>query len=381
MQWSHWFAGMLETDATDRLYSCLPMYHGAGGVLGITTMLASGGAVVIRKNFSTSRFWNDIVRWECTLFQYIGELCRYLLHTESNPFETLHRIRLCYGNGLRPDIWDAFKSRFRIPRILEFYGATEGNVSLFNVEGEPGAIGRIPPYLAHRFPTTLIRYNIDTDEPVRNDSGFCVCCGPDEPGEAIGRIFPGPSNRGNRFEGYTSDEASVKKILHDVFEPGDAWYRTGDLMRKDQQGYFRFVDRARDTFRWKGQNVAAAEVEQAICAFPGMTQCIVYGVSIPGCDGRAGMAALVADRELDLAAFRAYLFRCLPSYAHPLFLRIPGKMEMTATFKFAKTALAREGYDPAGTNDTIYFNRRDPGAFVRLTPQLYDRILTGGIKL
>ena len=278
------------------------------------------------------------------------------------------------GNGLRPDIWDAFKSRFRIPRILEFYAATEGNVSLFNVEGEPGAIGRVPSYLAHRFPAALVRFDIERGEPVRDEKGFCIRCAPNEAGEAIGRLLSDPSNIGARFEGYTDTDASEKKILHDVFQPGDAWFRTGDLMRKDERGFFYFVDRVGDTFRWKGENVATSEVAEALCSFPGIKEANVYGVEIPGADGRAGMAALVAADGLDLAALRAHLAGRLPAYAHPLFLRIRNQVEVTATFKYTKVDLVRQGYDPATTSDPIYFN--DPGqqAFIRLDQALYDRI-------
>ena len=170
------------------------------------------------------------------------------------------------GNGLRPDVWSAFQERFRVPHILEFYAATEGNVSLVNVEGKPGAIGRVPPFLAHRFPATLVRYDADAEAPVRDARGRCVRCAPNEVGEAIGQLPEDQSNVGRRFEGYTNEEASEQKILRDVFEPGDAWFRTGDLMRRDEDGYFYFVDRIGDTFRWKGENVATAEVAEAICA-------------------------------------------------------------------------------------------------------------------
>ncbi|HTR35289.1 MAG TPA: long-chain-acyl-CoA synthetase [Bryobacteraceae bacterium] len=377
MQWTHWFAGLLDTQPSDRMYDCLPMYHSVGGVQAPGAVLAGGGSVVLCEKFSASRFWNDIVRWDCTLFQYIGELCRYLLHTDSCREETEHRVRLACGNGLRPDIWDAFKNRFRIPRILEFYAATEGNVSLFNVEGEPGAIGRVPSYLAHRFPAALVKFDIERGEPVRDEQGFCIRCAPNEAGEAIGRLLSDPSNIGARFEGYTDTEASDKKVLRDVFQPGDAWFRTGDLMRKDERGFFYFVDRAGDTFRWKGENVATSEVAEALCSFPGIKEANVYGVEIPGADGRAGMAALVAADGLDLAALRVHLAGRLPAYAHPLFLRIRNQVEVTATFKYTKFELARQGYDPAATSDPIYFN--DPGeqAFIRLDQALYDRIRAG----
>ena len=378
MQWSHWFAGLMDVRSSDRLYDCLPMYHSVGGVLATGAVLVGGGSVVIRKTFSARQFWSDIVGWECTLFQYIGELCRYLLHTEPHADQPDHRIRMCCGNGLRPDIWHAFKERFGIPHILEFYAATEGNVSLVNVEGRPGAIGRIPPFLAHRFPATLVKYDEEAGAPLRDACGFCVRSAPHEVGEAIGRILKDRSNVGSRFEGYTNEEASEHKILRNVFEAGDAWFRTGDLMRKDEHGYFYFVDRIGDTFRWKGENVATSEVSEAICTFPGIKEACVYGVAIPGADGRAGMATIVADDALDLAALGAHLADRLPDYARPVFLRVRDDLEVTATFKHTKRALEREGYDPTATGDAIYFNDREQG-FVRLDRSLYDRIQRGQI--
>jgi fatty-acyl-CoA synthase len=264
---------------------------------------------------------------------------------------------------------------------LEFYAATEGNVSLFNTEGKPGAIGRIPSYLAHRFPATLVQCDIETEAPVRNRQGFCIRCAPNEVGEAIGQLLQDPSIIGSRFEGYTSPETSEKKILRNVFEPGDAWYRTGDLMRKDEQGYFYFVDRIGDTFRWKGENIATSEVSEAISAFPGIKQASVYGVSVPGTDGRAGMAMLVTGDELDLAALRTHLINRLPDYAQPLFLRIRNEMEVTSTFKDRKNVFVREGYDPVATGDVIYFNHPERRAFVRLDTELYDRIQACQVRL
>ena len=381
MQWSHWFAGMMETNPGDRLYNCLPMYHSVGGIVATGAVLVAGGSVVVRESFSASQFWHDIVQWDCTLFQYIGELCRYVSKTAESPCETAHRIRMCCGNGLRPDIWNSFKSRFSIPRILEFYASTEGNVSMFNVEGKPGAIGRTPAYLAHRFPATLVRFDVETEQPVRNERGFCVRAAANETGETIGRIVDDASNAGNRFEGYSSSEESEKKILRDVFEPGDAWFRTGDLMRRDEQGYFYFVDRIGDTYRWKGENVSTTEVSEAICAFPGIQQANVYGVSVPGFDGRAGMAMIVCSDDLDLADFRRQLCHRLPEYAHPLFWRVRGELDMTATFKYTKNHLAQEGFDPSAIDDVIYFNDRQRAAFVRLDEELYKRLRTGEVRL
>jgi fatty-acyl-CoA synthase len=205
-------------------------------------------------------------------------------------------------------------------------------------------------------------------------------CAPNEIGEAIGKVLDDPSNVGSRFEGYTSKEASEKRILRHVFEPGDVWVRTGDLMRKDEKGFFYFVDRIGDTFRWKGENVATFEISEAICAFPEVRQANVYGVAIPGTEGRAGMATLVTDNEFDLPAFRAHLTSRLPHYARPLFLRIRNEIEVTGTFKYTKTDLVRQGYDPSATADVLYFNHPEQQAFVRLDKALYDRIQVGAIR-
>jgi fatty-acyl-CoA synthase len=381
MQWTHWFAGLMDTQPTDRMYDCLPMYHSVGGVQAPGAVLLGGGSVVLREKFSAGQFWQDITRWDCTLFQYIGELCRYLLHSPSTALETGHRIRMACGNGLRPDVWKAFQNRFRIPRILEFYAATEGAVSLFNVEGEPGAIGRIPPFLAHRPPVVLVKFDVETEGPLRDPQGHCIRCAANEIGEAIGPLPASSSAVSNRFEGYTNPEASQKKILRDVFEPGDAWFRTGDLMRKDQRGFFYFVDRTGDTFRWKGENVAASEVASVICSFPGITHANVYGVEIAGMEGRAGMAALAVDGALDLVAFRDDLIRRLPNYARPLFLRIRNELDLTGTFKYTKTDLVRQGYNPLATADAIYFDHPDEKRFVPLDPALYEEIGAGRIRI
>jgi fatty-acyl-CoA synthase len=375
------FAGVMNTKPTDRMYDCLPMYHTAGGVVATGAVLLNGGAVVIRERFSAREFWDDVVRHECTLFQYIGELCRYLVHSPPNPNESRHRLRLACGNGLRPDLWRQFQARFHIPHILEFYGATEGNVNIFNFEGKEGAVGRVPWYVAHRFPIAVVRFDVERQAPVRSAKGFCERCAANEPGEVIGRIVNDPSKPGNRFEGYAASGQNENKILRDVFAKGDAWFRTGDLMRRDENGYFYFVDRVGDTFRWKGENVSTAEVAEAINNFPGIEDANVYGVTVVGRDGRAGMAAIVCKETCDLAALHAHLAENLPDYARPLFVRIQNELNVTATFKQKKIDLVREGFNPAATRDPIYFNDPQTHAFVRLDPALYRRIESGDVRL
>ncbi len=382
LEWSYWFAGLMNAGPDDRMYDCLPMYHSVGGVAATGALLVRGGSVLIREKFSAQHFWDDVVDQDCTLVQYIGELARYLLNAPRNPRERAHRIRICCGNGLRADVWEKFQTRFAIPRILEFYAATEGNVSLYNVEGKIGAVGRVPSFLAHRFPLALVKFDAACGEPERGPDGFCRRCATDEIGEALGRIRYGAAERGGgEFEGYTSAEDSERKILRDVFERGDAWYRTGDLMRRDAHGFFYFVDRIGDTFRWKGENVATAEVAAAITAFPGVTEAAVYGVRVPGTEGAAGMAAIVADGALDLAEFRRHLARLLPRYARPLFVRLADRITTTATFKHTKNDLRRDGYDPAATSDAIFFDDPARQAFVRMDRRLFARIQAGEVRV
>jgi fatty-acyl-CoA synthase len=335
--------------------------------------------VVLRERFSARNFWKDVVAERCTLFQYIGELCRYLLANPLQKEESQHTLRVACGNGLRAEVWGEFQQRFRIPQILEYYAATEGNFSLYNCEGRPGAIGRVPPFRAHRLPVAVVKFDPDAEAPVRDASGRCVRCAPKEAGEAIGQILD--MHGSTRFEGYTDDAASSKKILRDVFAPGDAWYRTGDLMRQDEQGFFYFVDRVGDTFRWKGENVSTAEVAGVIAGCPGVVDAAVYGVSVPGTDGRAGMAALVVGEGFDLAGLRRALQERLPAYARPLFLRIVAAIELTGTFKLRKHELALEGYDPTRVRDIVYIDDGAHNEYVQLDDTLHGQLQAGLLRL
>ena len=377
LSWGGWFAGLTEASIDDRLYDCLPLHHSVGGVVAPCSMLRAGGSVVIAEKFSASGFWDAVERFDCTIFQYIGELCRYLLQAPAP--ETGHRLRLAVGNGLGADIWERFAERFSIPRILEFYAATEGNFSLFNVEGKPGAIGRIPPLLAHRFPAAIVKVDAADGRPARGWDGLCIPCGVGEVGHAIGRIGTSESG-GGAFKGYTDKAETDRKILRDVFVEGDAWFATGDLMRRDDQGYFHFVDRVGDTFRWKGENVATGEVNDAIRNCPGIVDAATYGVAVPNCDGRAGMAALVVEEGFDLAALAEHLGRRLPPYAIPLFVRLCRTLDTTETFKQQKLRLVREGFDPSRADDPVFLRHPADGLYRRLDAGVRARIADGGIK-
>lgn len=354
MQWTHWFCGLMGITPQDCMYDCLPLYHSVGGVVAAGAPLVAGATVVLRERFSASRFWQDVTEQHCTLFQYIGELCRYLLASPQSETETLHSIRLACGNGLREDVWVPFQSRFRIPQILEYYASTEGNVSLYNCEGKPGAIGRVPPMLAHRYPIAIVRTDPMTDEPVRDEHGRCIRCGPNEPGEAIGEIVGDQEHAQSAFEGYVDTRANSTKVLRGALKQGDFWYRTGDLMRRDEKGFYYFVDRIGDTFRWKGENVSTTEVAAILTRCRGVLDAAVYGVKIPGAEGRAGMAALVTDAEFDLVIFGQEVAKHLPGYARPQFLRMVQSLNLTGTFKLQTRELAKQGYDPASVSDPLY---------------------------
>jgi fatty-acyl-CoA synthase len=375
--WSHWFAGLADMRADDRMYDCLPLCHSVGGVAALAAALINGGSVVIAEKFSASRFWSEVARWDCTIFQYIGELCRYLVAAPPSAAEKAHRLRLACGNGLSADVWRAFTERFGVPQILEFYASTEGNLTLYNVEGKLGAIGRQPPFLAARDAIALARFDYEKEEPQRGPEGFCARCGVDEVGEALGRVS---REAGQRFEGYTEPAETEKKVLRDVFAPGDAWMRTGDLMRRDREGFYYFVDRVGDTFRWKGENVATSEVAAALRRAPGVREAVVYGVAIPNADGKAGMAALTIDGAPDLEAI-ACAALALPRYARPLFLRLTPALEATATFKPLKRALVAEGFDPAKVADPLYVYDAEAERYEALDAARYAAIASGDARL
>lgn len=371
------FSGALHMSERDRTYVTLPLYHSAGGIIGVGAALTVGGSVFIREKFSAGSFWDDVVDNECTTFQYIGELCRYLVNSAPHPKERQHKLRTICGNGLRPDIWDRFRGRFAIPAILEFYAATEGNAVMMNFDSKSGSIGRIPSWLKSKFNIEVVRYNYDEQQLVRDGSGHCELCNIGEVGELISKIVDDPKRPSQRFEGYADKAATEQKILHDVFEKGDRWFRTGDLVRHDKLGYFYFVDRIGDTFRWKGENVATSEVSETLTGVAGVREVNVYGVTVPGQDGRAGMAALTVDDTFELEIFGKHVTKTLPAYARPLFLRISQDMDLTGTFKLKKINLVKEGFDPANIDDPVYWSRDTGNSYISMDQSNYDEIMTG----
>ncbi len=366
-------AGMARLSADDRSYVALPLYHAAGAAA-LGGALMSGATAVLARKFSASRFWVDCVEHRATYFQYIGELCRFLLNQPERSEEREHSIRVCVGNGLSGEVWESFQKRFRIPEIVEFYAATEGNVGIINLDNKVGSIGRVPRSL--RSSLRLLKYDVESDELVRDAAGRYMESQPGEAGEAIGKI-----SRLTRFDGYSDDEATEKKVLRDVFRRGDAYFRTGDLLRVDEQGYFYFVDRVGDTFRWKGENVSTQEVAEVLSAFPTVRDVAVYGVTIPGNEGRAGMAALVIDGELDRKAFAEHVTESLAPYARPLFLRLLPEIVITGTFKHRKVELVEQGFDPSRIGDPLLVRDPQSGSYEPLDAGRFQEVVAGNVRV
>ncbi|XP_024623321.1 long-chain fatty acid transport protein 1 isoform X3 [Neophocaena asiaeorientalis asiaeorientalis] len=314
--------------AADVLYDCLPLYHSAGNIIGVGQCLIYGLTVVLRKKFSASRFWDDCVKYNCTVVQYIGEICRYLLKQPVSEAEGRHRVRLAVGNGLRPAIWEEFTERFGVRQVGEFYGATECNCSIANMDGKVGSCGFNSRILPNVYPIRLVKVNEDTMELLRDAQGLCIPCQAGEPGLLVGQINQQDPLR--RFDGYISESATSRKITHSVFRKGDSAYLSGDVLVMDELGYMYFRDRSGDTFRWRGENVSTTEVEGVLSRLLGQTDVAVYGVAVPGVEGKAGMAA-IADPHGQLSPNALYqeLQKVLAPYARPIFLRLLPQVDTT----------------------------------------------------
>nr|XP_027222609.1 long-chain fatty acid transport protein 4-like [Penaeus vannamei] len=372
---------MIGLDSNDIVYSPLPLYHLAAGILGSGMALVSGITVVLRKKFSASGYWPDCIKYNVTAAQYIGEICRYLYNLPPKPEDTQHNVRIMFGNGLRPTLWDDFQKRFAIPTISEFYGSTEGNANIINIDGRKGAVGFVSVLFPSVYPVALLKVDQDTGEILRGPDGLCIRCQPGEAGEFVGKIVRGDPVRD--FHGYADETASKKKVVRDVFRKGDAAFLSGDILVMDEEGYLYFKDRTGDTYRWKGENVSTAEVESIVSGAVGNADVVVYGVEVPGAEGRAGMAAVERkdDQDLDLTALYAALESSLAAYARPLFIRWASALERTGTFKLKKVPLQKEGFNPKAVKDPIFFLDGKNRKFIPLTEQLYEDIVGGRVRV
>ena len=369
------YKGGLKCDANDCIYLCLPLYHGTGLFLGVGAAFSTGASLFIRRKFSASNFLPEVREHGATCFIYIGELCRYLLHTPEQPDDYKSPLTTIMGNGLRPDVWHQFKDRFGIARVAEFYGSSEGNVGFLNMLNKDCTVGTTS------IPMALVKYDVDADEIVRDNKGHCIKVAKGEPGLLLGKI-----TKNTAFEGYTNPEDTERKILRDAFKTGDAWFNTGDLMKTIDVGFsmglphYQFVDRVGDTFRWKSENVSTNEVGEVINSHPQIAICNVYGVEVCKADGRAGMASIILAEgvdELDITSFSNHVNDQLPSYARPVFLRIQREMDTTGTFKMLKGDLRKEGYSLEAVSDPLYVLKPKSNLYEVLTPDFAAKILSG----
>lgn len=364
-------SGLGLTDQ-DVLYLTLPCYHNNAVTVCWSAALAGGAAIALRRKFSASAFWKDVRHFRATCFGYIGELCRYLLNQPICPEEKNNSLTCMIGNGLRPSIWNEFKERFGIERITEFYASSEGNIGFTNVFNFDNTVGFTPATYA------IVRYDLDSEQPVRNKKGFMIKAKKGEPGLLISEISPKWP-----FDGYTDPSKSEAAIFRNVFKQGDAWFNTGDLMRDIGCKHAQFVDRLGDTFRWRGENVSTTEVENVLGAWPGVEDAVVYGVEVPGADGRCGMAALrlKAGDAFDPVGLAAHLRQQLPAYAVPLFVRLLAEVETTGTFKYKKTDLKRQAYDPGQTADPLFVLLPDAAGFQPLEAARHAELARGECRL
>lgn len=355
-------------------YCVLPLYHGAGGMVVVSIALAFTIPFVLRRRFSVSAFWDDVRKHRITAVQYIGEICRYLLNAPASPDDRNHTLRKMSGAGLKSEVWRRFSDRYGVDDIYEGLGGTECNYNIINVDRKIGSVGRIP--YPERSTVRVIAYDFEAEGYFYDENGCPRLADPGEVGELIAQVLPGPKGAGF-YEGYTCPNATEAKLMRDVFMPGDIWFRSGDLVKFDAEGYFFFVDRVGDTFRWKSENVSTEEVAIVLGTFPGPELVNVYGVEIPGTEGRAGMAALTyADaNQFDPKAFYAFAQANLAPYAMPVFIRIAAEARMTTTFKMKKIDLQKEGYDPALVgSDKLYVLDPDRETYSPLNAETLSRI-------
>ena len=366
---------LLRIKQSDRMYNCLPLYHGTGLMIGLTAAFTVGASTVVRRRLSVSAFWDDIRKYQCTSFVYIGEFVRYLMSHPETLKDRENPVRTIVGNGLRPDIWHDFKNRFDIERIGEFYGASEGNGGFANVFNKNCTVG------LGTAPAKIVSYDIANDKIVKDENGYCIEQPIGEPGLLLIEI-----TEKSEFEGYTNKDASSQKVTKNVFIEGDSYFNTGDLMKVVDVGFafgqrhYQFVDRVGDTFRWKSENVSTNEVGEIINQHEDIIFTNVYGVEIPGTDGRAGMAAIVLKEQINaqninLESLSEHIRENLPSYARPIFIRLLAELPTTTTHKLQKNDLRDQAFHFDKVSDHMFVMRPGETTYSKLDSDFYDKIV------
>lgn len=379
----------------DRWYCCMPLFHGTGG-LSVLAALTGGMSVAIGRKFSVSTFWDDIHDSQSTMFVYVGEAARYLLMAPPHPRERDHKLRGMYGNGMRPDVWNRFKERFNVPEVIEFFNSTEGVLGMVihskgpftaTTVGQHGAIIRRALHNVY----VPVAIDPETGDLLRDPkTGYVKRNSYNEGGEILVGV---PSEQA--FAGYHNNpKATAKKFERNVFKKGDLYYRSGDALRRDDDGRWFFLDRLGDTFRWKSENVSTAEVAEVLGKYPGIGEAIVYGTLVPRHDGRAGCVALrLADgtspENFDWKALLEYARSKLPRYAVPIFIRLATTSSNTDNQKQNKAPLREEGIalDKYGTKvvggekDAVLWTKPGANAYVPFTSEDLDKLQNGNTLL
>ncbi|MDR6609140.1 long-chain-acyl-CoA synthetase [Pseudomonas synxantha] len=364
--------GMIALDmrADDVVYCTLPLYHATGLCVCWGSAVSGASGFAIRRKFSASQFWNDVRKYRATTIGYVGELCRYLVDQPPSADDNRHDVKKMIGNGLRPGAWNEFKTRFAVNHICELYAASDGNIGFTNILNFDNTIG----FSLMRW--ELVAYDHDSGAPIRDAKGLMRKVAKGEQGLLLAKIDDKAP-----LDGYTDPQKTARVVLHDVFEQGDRYFNTGDLLRNIGFGHAQFVDRLGDTYRWKGENVSTTEVENILLQHPHISEAVAYGVEIHNTNGRAGMAAITPAESLatlDFSELLAFARQQMPAYAVPLFLRVKVKMETTGTFKYQKTRLKDEAFDPGKTgDDPIYAWLPGTQTYVQVTEQLLSDIHGG----
>lgn len=360
------FGSVMDLKKNDIMYCTLPLYHATGMVVCWGAAIYGASGFAIRRKFSAREFWEDVRKFNASAIGYVGELCRYLMEVPVKAEDRAHRVTKMVGNGMRPNIWGAFKQRFGVAEVYELYASSEGNIGFNNIFNFDNTVGFSP------LPYAIVKYDKENEKPVRDADGYMIKAAIGEPGLLVGKI-----TERTPFDGYTDAAKNEACILHDVFEKGDRYFNTGDLVRNIGFRHAQFVDRLGDTFRWKGENVSTTEVENLVCSYPSIAEAVVYGVEIPNTNGRAGMAAITPHEgiDIDYAHLLEHLRKEMPPYAVPVFLRQQQKMETTGTFKYQKNNLKKEGFDPHQSHkEPLYVWLPGTDSYQLLTPEIWENI-------
>ncbi|WPN56302.1 long-chain-acyl-CoA synthetase [Pseudomonas sp. P9_31] len=360
----------LDMQPQDIVYCTLPLYHATGLCVCWGSAISGASGFAIRRKFSASQFWSDVRKYRATTLGYVGELCRYLVDQPPSIDDSRHGVTKMIGNGLRPGAWSEFKTRFAVNHICELYAASDGNIGFTNILNFDNTIG------FSLMAWELVAYDHDSGAPTRDAQGFMHKVAKGEQGLLLARIDDKAP-----LDGYTDPQKTAKVVLHDVFKTGDRYFNTGDLLRNIGFGHAQFVDRLGDTYRWKGENVSTTEVENILLQHPQIAEAVAYGVEIHNTNGRAGMVAITPAESLatlDFSELLAFARQQMPAYAVPLFLRVKVKMETTGTFKYQKTRLKDEAFDPNKTgDDPIYAWLPGTQTYVQVTEQVLADIYGG----